>query len=230
MNLVQPLNGGRNRWITKAQLIFDGHTKMSVALDASSRTAAGQTISFGRRRFSTLEIKITDVSDRRRKLFGGADAVGFAEIRLRDDRADHDVQLDEVEQMPQDLLDALGAQAAAHPLILVMTRDALRPVPPRTDPELSHLADVRAARAAHVRADRQREREPERVERRDRDRARDRADGHRERQRVAHGMSAVPRRECRRRKSGDRVEHAVRRRSVASGCSSIRPRRSRCRR
>jgi len=137
VNLVQPLNGPRNRWITKAELIFDGHTKMSVALDASSRTAAGQTITFGRRRFSTLEIKVTDVNDRRRKLFGGADAVGFAEIRLRDDRSDHDVQLDEVEQMPQDLLDALGAQAAAHPLILVMTRDALRPVPPRTDPELS---------------------------------------------------------------------------------------------
>ena len=26
VNLVQPLNGGRNRWITKVELIFDGHT------------------------------------------------------------------------------------------------------------------------------------------------------------------------------------------------------------
>ena len=36
--------------------------------------------------------------------------VGFAEIRLRDAHADHDVRVDEVEQMPQDLLDALGAR------------------------------------------------------------------------------------------------------------------------
>ena len=64
-------------------------------------------------------------------------ASGFAEIRLRDEHADHDVRVDEVEQMPQDLLDALGAAAGSHPLVLVMIRDALRPVPPRTDPELS---------------------------------------------------------------------------------------------
>jgi hypothetical protein len=137
MNLVQPLNGPRNRWITKVELTFDGKSKQSVTLDASSRTQAGQIIAFGPRRFTTLEIKITGVSDGRRKLFGGADAVGFAEIRLRDAHADHDVRLDEVEQMPQDLLNALGRAAAAHPLILVMTRDAVRPVPPRTDPELS---------------------------------------------------------------------------------------------
>ncbi|HTD50307.1 MAG TPA: discoidin domain-containing protein, partial [Acidimicrobiia bacterium] len=137
VNLVQPLTGPRDRFITRVDLIFDGKTTVPVTLDASSRTAAGQTISFGTRRFSTLEIKITDVTDPRRKLFGGADAVGFAEIRLRDQHADHDIQLDEVIQMPQDLLDALGAATATHPLILVMTRDAVQPVPPRTDPELS---------------------------------------------------------------------------------------------
>jgi len=137
VNLVQPLSGPRNRWITNVQLSFDGKSAESVSLDASSRTAAGQTISFGPRRFSTLEIKITGTSDGHRKLFGGADAVGFAEIRLRDAHADHDVRLDEVVQMPQDLLDAMGSGAGAHPLILVMTREAVRPVPPRTDPELS---------------------------------------------------------------------------------------------
>ena len=137
INLVQPLNGGRNRWITRVDLVFDGHTKVSVPLDAASRSAAGQTISFGPRRFSTLEIRVIGVSDPRRRLFSGADGVGFAEIRLRDARSDHDVRVDEVEQMPQDLLDALGSSSDAHPLVLVMSRDALRPVPPRTDPELS---------------------------------------------------------------------------------------------
>ena len=137
VNLVQPLNGSRDRFITHVELIFDGKSTVSATLDASSRTSTGQTIEFGTRRFSTLEIKITGVTDPRRKLFGGADAVGFAEIRVRDQHADHDARVDEVVQMPQDLLDALGATAEAHPLILVMTRDAIRPVPPRTDPELS---------------------------------------------------------------------------------------------
>ena len=137
IGLVQPLNGGRNRWITKVDLVFDGHTTLSVGVDAASRSTAGQTISFGRRRFSTLDIRVTAVNDPRRRLFGGADGVGFAEIRLRDEHADHDVRVDEVEQMPRDLLDALGSRAGTHPLIVVMSRVALRPVPPRTDPELS---------------------------------------------------------------------------------------------
>jgi hypothetical protein len=137
VNLVQPINGGRNRWITKVDLIFDGHDKMAVPLDASSRTESGQTISFAARRFSTLEIRITEVSDRRHRLFGGADGVGFAEIRVRDVHSDHDVRVDEVVRMPQDLLGALGAGSDTHPLVLLMTRDALRPAPPRSDPELS---------------------------------------------------------------------------------------------
>jgi hypothetical protein len=136
LNLVQPVNGGRNRWITAVDLIFDGHTTQRVALDASSRSPAGQTIAFPMRRFSTLEIRIAGTSDHRHRLFGGADSVGFAEIRLRDRHADHDVRVDEVIQMPQDLLRAVGTASASHPLVILMQRDALRPVPPRTDPEL----------------------------------------------------------------------------------------------
>jgi hypothetical protein len=137
VNLVQPLTSSRNRWITKVELRFDGGSARPVTLDASSRTARGQTISFGRRRFSTFEIRITGVSDPRRKLFSGADGVGFAEIRLRDSRATQDVRVDEVEQMPRDLLGALGSDAARHGLVVVMARDAVRGVPPRTDPEPS---------------------------------------------------------------------------------------------
>ena len=39
--------------------------------------------------------------------------------------------------MPTDLLGALGASSGSHPLVLVMSRDATRPIPPRTQPELS---------------------------------------------------------------------------------------------
>ena len=135
LNLVQPLTSSRNRWITKVDLRFDGGPAQRVMLDTSSRAARGQTISFARHRFSTLEIRIAATSDPRRKLFAGADGVGLAEIRLRDAHSQRDVRVDEVEQMPQDLLRALGADAASHPLIVLMSRDAVRGVPPRTDPE-----------------------------------------------------------------------------------------------
>ena len=38
--------------------------------------------------------------------------------------------------MPEDLLRAAGASSASHRLTLVMTRDRVAPVPPRTDPEV----------------------------------------------------------------------------------------------
>jgi hypothetical protein len=135
VNLVQPVNGGRNRWITKVEATFDGDDAQTFTLDASSRTPAGQTMSFPMRRFSTLELRVAATNDPRKYLFGGADGVGFAEIRLRDRNADRDVRADEVVQMPRDLLAALGADAAGHPLVVLMTRHGLRPVPPRTDPE-----------------------------------------------------------------------------------------------
>ena len=137
INLVQPLNGSRTRYITNVALTFDGGHPVNAVLDARSRTAAGQTITFPTRTFHSLSIRVVQVNDHRPNLFGQSDPVGFAEIRLRDAHADHDVRLDEVEQMPTDLLGALGASSGSHPLVLVMSRDATRPIPPRTQPELS---------------------------------------------------------------------------------------------
>ncbi len=137
VNLVQPLNGGRDRYITNAVLTFDGGHALNVVLDARSRTVAGQTITFPTRAFHSLSIRVVQVNDHRPNLFGQADPVGFAEIRLRDAHAAHDVRLDEVEQMPTDLLGALGGSSGDHPLVLVMSRDATRSVPARAQPELS---------------------------------------------------------------------------------------------
>ena len=63
VNLVQPLNGARDRYITKVQLRFDGGAPVDVELDASSRTATGQTISFPPRHFRRLEIEVTGSND-----------------------------------------------------------------------------------------------------------------------------------------------------------------------
>ncbi len=137
VNLVQPLTGNPNRFITNAVLTFDGGKPVNVVLGARSRTAAGQTVTFPSRTFRTFTVTIKQTNDHRTNLFGQDDPVGFAEIRLRDVHATRDVRVDEVVQMPSDELSALGASSGDHPLVLVMNRDAIRPVPPRTQPELS---------------------------------------------------------------------------------------------
>jgi arabinofuranan 3-O-arabinosyltransferase len=137
VNLVQPLSRGRDRYITNAVLTFDGGHPVNVVFDGSSRTLAGQTISFPSRTFSSLSIRVVQVNDHRPNLFGQSDPVGFAEIRLRDAHAPHDVRLEEIVQMPSDLLGALGPSASDHPLVFVMSREATRPTPGRAQPELS---------------------------------------------------------------------------------------------
>jgi len=139
VNLVQPLTGPRDRYITEVTLTFDGKHSFKAALDASSRdpSAKGQTITFPKRKFSTLEIRIDADNVGRRFTYGGVSAVGFSEVRLRDDKpGSRDVSIDEVVRMPTDLLGATGASSLQHPLVLSMTRDRQYPVPPRIDPEL----------------------------------------------------------------------------------------------
>jgi hypothetical protein len=124
VNLVQPLYGTNDRWITRATLRFDGGHPLTVALGAASRTAAGQTVAFATRTFTTLQITIDATSP------GGGSGVGFAEVRLSGQ------QVHEVIRLPEDLLDGAGASSASHRLTLVVTRERSQSVPPRTDPEV----------------------------------------------------------------------------------------------
>src|SRR5262249_1891131 len=137
VNLVQQLTGGHNRWISDITLRFDGKDAVHATLGESSHHSTGQTVSFPARTFHTFEITVDGTSDRRTSLFGTPAAVGFAGIRRRDQHATHDVRAREVEQMPTDLMNALGPAVEQHDLVLVMRRDAVRPVPPRAQPELS---------------------------------------------------------------------------------------------
>jgi hypothetical protein len=133
VNLLQPTNRGRDRYITQVGLTFDGKDHVNANLGPASRALSGpgQTVPFGRRTFQTLEIRVNAVNDKRPSLFGQADAVGFAEIGLPGVRAH------EIIKMPTDLVDAMGPESASHPLVYIMRRDAVRPVPPRAQPELS---------------------------------------------------------------------------------------------
>lgn len=135
VNLVQPQIRGRDRYVTEVELRFDGGEPVRARLDASSRTPSGQTVWFDRRSFDVLEIEITDLNVGDRRLHGGANAVGFAEVRVRDVRADRDVRVDEVVHMPTDLLDALGARSLDNPLVILASRERVVNVPPRRGPE-----------------------------------------------------------------------------------------------
>ncbi|HET6793379.1 MAG TPA: alpha-(1-_3)-arabinofuranosyltransferase family protein [Acidimicrobiales bacterium] len=130
VNLVQPLFGPRNRWITRATLTFDGGAPVAVSLGDASRTSTGQTVVFPRRTFRTLQITIDGTNVGHLDYYGGQSGVGFAEVGVAGQRAD------EVLRLPTDLLARMGDASLGHRLTILMSRDRAPVVPPRTDPEV----------------------------------------------------------------------------------------------
>ncbi|MFZ4516708.1 MAG: discoidin domain-containing protein, partial [Acidimicrobiia bacterium] len=137
ITVVQPLNGARNRFITRVMVRLDGRTVTTVALDDTSRTSAGQRITFPEQAFTRLELQINDTNVGRQIVYDGQSPVGFAEVRLADDVSRQPVRVDEVIRLPRDLLTMYGADSATHPLSVVLSRARVRPVPPRYDEELT---------------------------------------------------------------------------------------------
>ncbi len=143
VTLLQPAGEELNRSITEVELRFDGNDPMKVALDQRSRQSPGQRIDIGDRTFSTLSVKILADTAGRRPNYGGLTAEGFAEI----DIAGHHV--DEIIQMPSDLLDAAGYRSGRYPLSLLQTRIRLAATDAeRKDEEQSirRLVDLPTAR------------------------------------------------------------------------------------
>ena len=153
---MQKQNGPQDRWITQVRLTFDGGHPVVVNLDPTSRVVAGQTVLFPKRTFSKLDIEITNTTGGKRPLNAGAAAVGFSEIYVQDEHAKQPVRVRDVERMPLDLLAAEGTASQSHALVLLMDRERVPPVPPRTDEELLDRARVHAADGPHVLADRNR--------------------------------------------------------------------------
>ncbi len=129
IGLVQPVHGNPLRWITKVTITFDGKHRITAKLGPASRTPAGQTIHFSRRTFRTVKITIDTTSQAFGSNTAALNAVGFAEVRI-----DHQ-HVNEVISMPEDMLRSAGAASLSHRLTVIMTRERVAPVPPRTDPE-----------------------------------------------------------------------------------------------
>ena len=132
INLVQPLTGANERYITKATITFDGKSPLPVTMEPTSRTAVGQTITFPTRTFQRLDITVDDINFGKRADYSGGSGVGLAEVRIPG------VSMQEVLRMPTDLLTSTGVASLQHALTIEMTR--LRANPQESfisDPELN---------------------------------------------------------------------------------------------
>jgi arabinofuranan 3-O-arabinosyltransferase len=150
IDLVQPLYGDRNRWITEATLRLDDDHELTTALSDESRTPTGQTVSFPRRTVKSFEITVDETNLGTRPSYSGVSGVGFAEIRVRDQQPGAtDVRVEEVTRMPVDLTDTVGPDSLDHRMVFSMSRSRTILVPPRyseDDRSLTRAFDVPAAR------------------------------------------------------------------------------------
>src|SRR5215204_6046763 len=132
IDLVQPLYGDRNRWITEATLRLDGGHEITTSLGDVSRTDAGQTVTFPRRTVKSFDISVDETNLGTQPSYSGVSGVGFAEIRIRDDAPGApDVHVEEVTRMPVDLTSDVGSDSLAHRLVFSMNRSRTILVPPR---------------------------------------------------------------------------------------------------
>lgn len=135
VRLLQPVNGPRNRWMTRVRLRFDAGDPLDVVLDDTSRSEPGQVIALGwERTFESLSVEVLDSNLAPTPLYDGLSGVGIAELDVAGRR------VDEVLRLPLDLLGAPGAASSDHRLSVVATRWRADPAEPvRRDPE-THLA------------------------------------------------------------------------------------------
>jgi hypothetical protein len=150
INLVQPLYGDRNRWITRATLRFDDGHEITTNLGDESRTDAGQTVRFPRHTVKSFDVTVDETNLGKRASYSGVSGVGFSEIRIRDQAPDaQDVRVEEVTRMPVDLTRDVGAGSLDHRLVYSMNRSRTILVPPRYSEDernLTRAFDVPEAR------------------------------------------------------------------------------------
>ncbi len=148
MQLLQPINLVRNRWLTRVSLRFDDRKPIVVDLDASSRTQPGQTVRFPTQTFHHLTITVVGTNIAKRPEYDGVSGVGFAEITIPGVN-----KVDEVVRPPTDLLSRAGASSIDHPLVELFTRLRSNPAEPvRLDEEvrMNRLIQLPTARSFSI--------------------------------------------------------------------------------
>jgi arabinofuranan 3-O-arabinosyltransferase len=137
IEVVQPVTGARNRWITRVALRLDGEVVGTFELGDESRAASGQSLGFDRRSFSSVELEVLADNAGDVPTYVGQSPVGFAEVRVPG------VEVDEVVRLPRDLLRAAGTSSAAHELDVLLERMRWNPLhTERQDEERSIVREV----------------------------------------------------------------------------------------
>ncbi len=115
LDLVQPLELPRDRWISRVRVTVDGAPPFETDLGDASFTPSGQRIDFPMTSVHRLTVAIAGIHQ---PLFDPqfANAIGLAEVRL-----DH-VRVRETVRLPIDLTNRVGRDAAGHSLSILMTR------------------------------------------------------------------------------------------------------------
>jgi arabinofuranan 3-O-arabinosyltransferase len=138
LNLLQPINLERTRWMTKIKMTFDRGTpnEWSTEVDmqdiSRDESGVGQDVTFPSRTFQNVTFEVLESNLGPRPLFDGVSGVGFAEVRIPG------VNIEELVRMPTDLLTKAGESSLAHNLTLLMTRMRSNPEEPvRTDEEVA---------------------------------------------------------------------------------------------
>jgi len=125
VTLSQPAGPKNTRYISQVTLTFDGTQKAQVHLDPTSRTDAGETVTFPRRTFSHVDIRVDAVVQRPGIALVNENPVGFNEVRFRDDAPGATaVRADETMRLPQDMRRAYGTSSLQHPLAIVLSRES----------------------------------------------------------------------------------------------------------
>jgi arabinofuranan 3-O-arabinosyltransferase len=114
LTFIQPQDGPRDRVIDRIRITLDGGDPFDVELGEASWNRDGQVVTFPEQEVQRVEIELTSVTV---PTFdpAGANAVGFAEVRLGD------VIVEELVRLPLDLL-RRTAGADGHRLDVVLTR------------------------------------------------------------------------------------------------------------
>ncbi|MEP6622966.1 MAG: alpha-(1-_3)-arabinofuranosyltransferase family protein, partial [Acidimicrobiia bacterium] len=115
IDIVQPLELPRDRWISRVRVAVDDAAPFEVDLGDASFTRQGQRITFPTTSVHRLTITIAGIHQ---PPFDPAfaNAIGLAEVRL-----DH-IRVRETVRLPVDLTDRVGGDASGHSLAIVMSR------------------------------------------------------------------------------------------------------------
>jgi len=120
VRLVQPLDGPRDRVLTRVELRFDGGDPVTIDLGPESLTAGGQVVRFPPRTFQQLDLALVATT---RPPFEPkfANAVGFAEVEISG------VKVTETVRLPVDVAARIGDAARGHRVDVVLTRLRIDP-------------------------------------------------------------------------------------------------------